>query len=413
MLSHFDVSIILLIVWGLAFLRLRKKLISSKAYFILLFFMGSAGLFLPLNKWMDIGTPNDFNFFLIVLFAILLVCSIIPWIKFDKCFSNVEAIRFNPSMEGGIRIVLVVMILMAVYAIAYTLPYAVIGYMMGAGEVRALIVDDSILPVNIFSTIALGVGFLAPIYILLFYLCLCSQKLKGFAFPIFIASGTYLVTTAPAQARDGFIMIPLTYFFLYQVFKPMLPSTSIKTVKRLLRIAVPILLIFFLVITLDRFFNDVSGDRMETLMKGTWGYFYEQPYVFDQTVQHQVYFHGITNKFPLLGNMLGIPSTGRHIDFRFEYSFGTQYASFYHATGWSSLIVASLFFILSWTVLIGLLHRGRNYFGMLIVFSLYLFFLISGLFYFRLADESITIAYLIIMLLAFFVKRYVIVEYKQ
>ena len=412
MLSHAEVSVILLSIWGVFFWGLKNKLITSKPYFFLLLLMGSAGLFLPLDKWFDLGTPKDFNFWLIVLFSVLLIGSIIPWLRFDKHFSQIKLIRFNPSLEGNIRIVLVIMILMGVYAILYTLPYAIIGYSMGAAEVRAFIMDDSILPKTFLSTIALGVGFLAPVYILLFFLSLCSDRLKGFAYPLFVTSLTYLVVTAPSQARDGFIMIPLEYFFFYKLFKPMLPHNSIKKIKKLIRIFVPVLVVFFLAITLDRFFREGDANRVMKLVSGTWGYFYEQPYVFDQTVQHQVFFHGITNKFPLLGHILGIPSTGRHIDYAFEYSFGTQYASFYHATGWSSLIIATLFFWFSWTIVIEIMHKRHNYFGMLIVFSIYLFFLISGLFYFRLAAESITITYLVIILMAFFVKYYSIVEYK-
>ena len=212
MLTHAEVSIVLLVIWGSAFYFLRKRLITSKLYFLLLLLMGSAGLFLPLNEWLDIGTPNDFRFSLCVLFAFLLIGSIIPWIRFDKFFSVVKSIRFNPAYEGQIRVALVVLIIMGIYAILYTLPYAIIAYRTGAGEVRAFIMDDSILPVNIFSTIALGVGFLAPVYILLFYMCLCSNRFKGYAIPLFFTSGAYLVTTAPAQARDGFIMIPFAFF---------------------------------------------------------------------------------------------------------------------------------------------------------------------------------------------------------
>lgn len=412
MLSHVEVSVVLLAIWGVFFYVLKKKLITSKPYFLLLLLMGSAGLFLPLDKWLDIGTPNDFNTWLIVLFSFLVVGTLIPWLKFDKFFSNIKAIHFNPSMEGHIENVLQILIIMGIYAILYTLPFAIIAYNMGAAEVRAFIMDDSILPKTIFSTIALGVGFLAPVYILLFYMCLCSTRLKKYATLMFITSLSYLVVTAPAQARDGFIMIPLAYFILYQVFRPFIPVNSSKKLKKITRVAIPVFVIFFMIITLNRFFHAGEVDRMETLLEGTWGYLYQQPYVFDQTVQHQVYFHGITNKFPLLGHILEIPSTGRHIDYAFEISFGTQYASFYHATGWSSLIIASLFFWLSWTLVFEVQKRGKNYFGMLITFSIYLFFVISGLFYFRFAAESVTITYIIILILSFFVKHYAIVEYK-
>jgi len=375
--------------------------------------MGIAGLLLPLEKWIDIGTNNDFSFGISVLFAFLLIGSLIPWLKFDKCFSKVKSIRFNPAVEDNIKEVLVIMILMGIFAILYTLPYAIIGYSMGAKEVRALIMDDSILPKSPLTTIAVGVGFLAPIYILLFYMCLCSNKLKKFVIPLFVTSLAYLVTSAASQARDGFIMIPLTYFFLYQIFKSFLPKSAQKTIKRLVRIATPVLLILIAFITMDRFYSTNDANRWQSVVGGTWGYFYQQPYVFDQTVQHQLYFHGISERFPLLGHLLGIASTGKHIDYKFEYMFGTMYASFYSAVGRTSLIMATMFFYMSWTIVTSFLNRFRNYFGMLIVHSLYLYFLISGLFYLRLSAESITLTYLIIIVFAFFVKRYAVVEYKN
>ena len=413
MLSHAGVSLVLLSIWAIAYFVLKKKLITSRAYFFLLFLMGLAGLVLPLEQWLDIGTENDFSFGISILFALLLVGSLIPWLKFDNCFSKVQSIRFNPAAESNIRIVLIAMILMGIYAVLYTLPYAVIAYRMGAGEVRAFILDDSILPESPLTTVAVGVGFLAPVYILLFYMCLCSEKLKGFALPLFFASLTYLVTSAAAQARDGYIMIPLTYFFLYQVFKGFLPESSKKTIKRLVRISLPVLFILLAVITLDRFYNASEANPWQRVVEGTWGYFYQQPYVFDQTVQHQQFFHGVGNRFPLVGHIFGIPSTGRHLDFKFEYMFGTMYATFYSATGWGSLIIATLFFYISWTVVASMLNKQRNYFGMLIVHSIYLYFLISGLFYLRLSAENITVTYLIIITLSFFVKRYAIVEYKK
>ena len=145
------------------------------------------------------------------------------------------------------------------------------------------------------------------------------------------------------------------------------------------------------------------------MIAGTWGYFYQQPYVFDETIQHQVYFHGISHRFPLLGQIMNLPPSTNHIlDFKFEWMFGTMYASFYSATGWPSLIIASLFFMLSWAIVLRTHLRKHNYLGLLVVFSLYLYFLISGLFYLRLSAVSVTITYLVIIALSFFLNNIII-----
>ncbi len=411
MLSHKDVSIVLLVIWGIAFIVLNKRLVTSKVYFVLLFLMGLAGLILPLDHWLDIGTNNDFNIFIIVLFAFLMLGSIIPWLKFDHYFSKVKAIYFKPEFENSISVLMLALIILGVYAILYTLPYAVIGYRMGGADVRDSIRYDSPLPSSPLTTIAVGVGFLAPIYILLFFFSFTSTRFRRFTIPLFLTSLSYLVSSAPFQARDGFIMIPLTYYFLYQVFKGYLPEQSLKTIKKIGKTTIPILIAFLLIITIDRFYVK-EGNPWEQLISGTWGYLYQQPYVFDQTIQHQSIFYGIGNRFPLLGYFFGIESTGKLMDFQFEWMFGSMYASFYSATGWSSLILASLFFFFSWTIVFQMMSTRQNFLGMLVVFSIYLFFLVSGLFYLRLCAISITITYLVIIFLAFFLKKYAVVELK-
>ena len=407
-LSFFSVSVVLIIIWGLAYIRLKKLLITSKGYFFLLFLMALAGIVLPLNRYLDLGYDPVFSLSNTILFAFLLLSALYPWIVFDKGIKRISKFIVNPKYYSYLRIVAIIMILLSVYAMAYTLPYAIIGYTMGAGEVRAYILDDSILPASPLTTVAVGVGFLAPLYVVMFFLCLITPVLKKYSAWIFITSLTYLVTSAPAQARDGFIMIPLTYYFVYRVFRNSLDSDAIRKLKKLIKVFFPIALLFLLIITVDRFYKDgyESLNPIESMIAGTWGYFYQQPYVFDMTIQHQVYFHGISHRFPLLGQIMNLPPSTNHIlDFKFEWMFGTMYASFYSATGWSSLIIASLFFMLSWALVLKNHIMKRNYLGLLVVFSLYLYFLISGLFYLRLSAVSVTITYLIIIVFSYFLNN--------
>lgn len=415
-LSFFTVSIVLTIIWGLAYIKLKNHLVTSKGYFFLLLLMALAGIVLPLNRYLDLGTSHDFRLEYIVTFALLLVSALYPWLRFDSWFKRVDSFYVNPNYLSLLKTSMSIMVLLAIYAIVYTLPYAIIGYTMGASDVRAFIMDDSILPKSPLTTVAVGVGFLAPIYIVCFFLTLITPALKKYTIPIGLASLTYLVTSAPAQARDGFIMIPLTYFFIYQIFKGMLDKSSKKKIKKMVMLIVPVGLAFMLVITIDRFYNGgyESLNPFESMIAGTWGYYYQQPYVFDQTLQHQVYFHGIAKRFPFLANILGLPPAAEHIlDFKFEWMFGTMYASFYSATGWTSLIIASLFFMFSWAIVIKSHVRAGNVAGILIVFSLYMYFLMSGLFYLRLSAASITSTYLAIIGLSYFTNKVILVNYKK
>lgn len=410
-LSFFTVSIVLTIIWGLAYIKLKNHLVTSKGYFFLLLLMALAGIVLPLNRYLDLGYDPIFSLSNTILFAFLLLSALYPWLVFDKGIKGINQFIVKPIFYSYLRTAAIIMILLSVYAMAYTLPYAIIGYTMGAGEVRAYILDESILPASPLTTIAVGVGFLAPLYIVMFFLCLITPALKKYSAWMFIASLAYLVTSAPAQARDGFIMIPLTYYFVYRVFRNSLNTDAIRKLKKLIRVFIPIGLLFLLIITIDRFYKGSyeSLNPIESMIAGTWGYFYQQPYVFDETIQHQVYFHGISHRFPLLGQIMNLPPSTNHIlDFKFEWMFGTMYASFYSATGWPSLIIASLFFMLSWAIVLRTHLRKHNYLGLLVVFSLYLYFLISGLFYLRLSAVSVTITYLVIIALSFFLNNIII-----
>ena len=54
-LSFFTVSIVLTIIWGLAYIKLKNHLVTSKGYFFLLLLMALAGIVLPLNRYLDLG----------------------------------------------------------------------------------------------------------------------------------------------------------------------------------------------------------------------------------------------------------------------------------------------------------------------------------------------------------------------
>ena len=182
---------------------------------------------------------------IILAIIVLIVTAVLVFlhVKENKENDLINQYIVNPCYYSYLRIAAIIMILLSVYAIAYTLPYAIIGYTMGAGEVRAYILDDSILPASPLTTVAVGVGFLAPLYILMFFLCLITPVLKKYSTWMFITSLTYLVTSAPAQARDGFIMIPLTYYFVYRVFRNSLDSDAIRKLNKLIKVFIPIVLL--------------------------------------------------------------------------------------------------------------------------------------------------------------------------
>ena len=408
-----EVSIILLIIWFFAYKFMKKYINTLKVYYFLLLLMAIPGILLPLSRYLDMGQFNKFTIEYTILFSFLLIVSVIPWYLFDKYLSRVRRIEINEIYLKKLRSIIWIIILLSIFSIIYTLPYAILAFQMGAADVRAYIADQSLLPKSPLTTLSVGFGYLAPIDILLFYVCLLHNSLKRFAFPLALCSLSYIVTTAPAQARDGYILIPLLFIILFLVFRSSLPKESILRLRKIASIIVPVGIFFFLIITLDRFFDNSyeSLNPFESLIAGTWGYFYQQPYVFDLTLQHQQYFEAFGKRFPLLTMLFDLPTIEFEHNYKFQWMFGTMFANFYSAIGWPTLIGATSFYVISWWCIIRFHIKKNNFFALMIVFSIYLLYQTSGLFYFRLANASIEILYIVILVLSLFLGKVLKVKY--
>lgn len=405
MISSFTASVVLVLVFGLSYWLLKCRLVTSKFYFVLLFLMGAAGLVLPLDKFVHYYSTS-YNATYIFLFSILVVMTLIPWMRFDDAFRNWGVIRVRDKYLGLLKFAFIINILLALYAIVYSFPYALMALSTGADEVRAFILDDSFYPKNFLTTICVGVGYLTPIQILLFYISLLHPNLKNYSILLFFASLSYLVTMLPYAARDGFIFIPLTYFFTYKVFSASIPKMLRQKMKKY---AIPlggIILFGVLFLSYQRFFlNAKSGlNPFDSMIGGTWGYFFQQPFVFEQTVSYDVANLGFGRRFELLNIVFDIPKHLYSLDF-LTTSFGTMYSEFYNCYGWSSLIGFSLFYYISFSVLLGYHIERKHYLSVLLVFIIYLYYTISGLFYYKMSITSVTELYLVVLFGSLFISN--------
>jgi hypothetical protein len=82
-LSFFEVSIVLLFIWSVAYFLTRSKISTAKVYFVLLAIMASPALFFKKLPLMGLQ-PEIFNMANILLFAFLMLVVLIPWFIFDK-----------------------------------------------------------------------------------------------------------------------------------------------------------------------------------------------------------------------------------------------------------------------------------------------------------------------------------------
>ena len=413
MVSFTEASIILLAIWFLVYYCRKDKSLTSKKYYILLFIMGAAGILLPMQEYL-LQVTHEFNAFNIVLFAFLLLSVLLPWSKIDAWKRREYPLyRIKNRYIGAVKIFLLFIIFSAIFAYVYCMPYAIMAYKMGGSEVRLLIADSSLMPENILSTICYAVGYLAPIQIVCFYLCLIDDRLNKFRFWVFLASLSYIVTTAPIQARDGFIFIPLTYLFLYPICKNSINRETIVKFKRVLLLIGGVGFLLIATITFSRFSESTQySSPIHGIIYGTYGYFYQQPYVFDNLLEYVPATQGLSRRFPLLCKLFDIPIK-EYIpqNALLEQSFSTMYGSFYMATGFSSLIIASLFFVISWSIVFSKHISRKNTSSLIICYSVFIYHVVSGLFYFRFSQESPMSLYLIIIVISFFLPN--IIEQKS
>lgn len=405
MITSFSASIIMVLVFGISYLFLKKKLITSKFYFILLFVMGIAGIVLPLDKYVHFFSTN-YNSAYILLFSILVVMTLIPWLIFDKEYRNWGVIKVKENYLGILKFVFIINILLGFYAVIYALPYAYMAMSMGADDVRAFIVDDGFYPQNFFTTICVGVGYLTPIQIFFFFISLLHSQLKKYSILLFFTSLSYLVTMMPYAARDGFIFIPLTYFIAYRVFSSSLNKELKQKIRKYAFIVGGVGLSVVLFISYQRFYvNAKSGlNSLDSLIFGTWGYFFQQPFMFEQTISYDVSYFGFGRRFEIINILFDVPKLNYTLD-DMTTSFGTMYAEFFNCYGWGFLIGFSLFYYISFSLLLKFHILKKNISSILLVFVIYLYYTISGLFYYKMYLLSVTELYLLVLTASMFLSN--------
>ena len=332
--------------------------------------------------------------------------TLIPWLRFDNAFRSWGVMYVRNKSVRLLKFAFIINILLGIYAIVYSLPYAMMALSMGADNVRQFIADDSFYPKSILTTICVGIGYLTPIQILLFYISLLHPDLRKYSILLFVTSLSYLVTMLPYAARDGFIFIPLTYYFMYKVFSPSMPQILKQEIRKYALVFGGAIVFGVLFISYQRFYlNAKSGlSSIDSMIYGTWGYFFQQPFVFEQTISYNVSDFGFDRRFELLSNLFNIPKHIYSLE-SLTTSFGTMYSDFFNCYGWSSLIGFSLFYYISFSALLGFHIRKKRYFSILLVFIIYLYYTISGLFYYKMYLLSVTELYLVVLFSSLFISN--------
>ena len=415
MLNTFAVSLLLLLIWGIVYFLLRKYISSSRFYFILLLAMGSAGLFIEDLPLMGL-TPRTFGFFNIVLFAILMVVIIIPWLSFDVLFKKAPVFVLKEQYIPKLKVVMIITILLSIFSILYFAPYAALAMAMGGKDVRQLLLESSLMPDTPITTLAGGIASFFPVTILLFYISLLHARLRKYSFFLAVSSLSYIVNALVFSGRDALIFTAMLYILLFVIFRNSLSIKSLKKIKKVSFIIAPLAALILLTISFDRFFSEGRGTKeaYDDLLFVTWGYFYQQPYVFDHTLESFTNFYGFKRRLMFLDNIIPIGGNeySNFTDSKEEYMFGTQLKEFYEIAGYTSLAICTICYVFFFNRIITSLRRKRKIFPLLLAFTVFSLFTFSGMFYFRLAmNNNEFLFYVAIMISCFFIPDILKVTY--
>jgi hypothetical protein len=347
--------------------------------------MAVSGFIVPAEKYFDFF---NFNLYSIILFASLLLFTTIPWLYFDKKIINFDHIVIYKVKSW--HIIYRVCITFSFLSMLYILPYAMIGFLSGADVVRGNISEGiGVLPQSPFTTIAVAVGLISPYFIFLFFITFIDLKFAMYRIFIFIASFNYIITSMAFTARDGYIIFLLMYLSLFLVFRKFFLDSSKQKMRKFSIAALVLLALVLGKFTIERF-SDVKGlsSTKESLLSGSIGYFSQQPFVFCKTVELQNNFHGFSLRFPLINSILLKDNKTIYRTQRFETMFGTWLSEFYSVSGYGSLIIIVIVFILVFYLAFRYFIYKQKHGSLLLAFVLYTMLMLQGLFYFRLGSYS-------------------------
>lgn len=402
MLTSFEVSLLLFVVWIVFYFINRKKIYSAKIYFFILFMMSFAGIVLDLDSSIYYYTQT-YSVYTILLFSVLMLLSLIPWRQYDRWMLG-KTIIVNERCLLVIKLILYILVFSSILSIIYCFPFALYAMRLGAYEVRTS--EIGLLPPNVLTTIASAIAGLAPFGLLFFFILRLNEKLRKYSFSILLLPIAGIVHSMACTARELYIYLPITFVILYLFFRSSLQSYDKKLIKRLGLFSFTLLFVLFILISISRFGNLGSN----SLISGTWGYVYQQPYVFDQTLRFFNNFYAFDRRLPFIGSWFGIGDGRFELYDHVEWSFGTMYSEFFQMFGYVSLFWGSILYLLFFYFMSLIVIRRNNIFAIVVNFTLFIWFTISGIFYFRYGNTSYFLMYLFISIVSLYFPKILLIK---
>lgn len=404
-MDSFKVSLYLTGLLSVFYILIRQYLgknTSITVIIVLLFLMVTPGFLIDLQNvyfWGEVGIHN------LTLFLGLLILTTIPWISFDKWYSKYGSIAVTDKGAAILSSVFKVVIFSCVLSYIYIAPYAIKSFAIGAADIRGQLGDISVLPNSIVTTFAVAISTISPFYIFFFFLSWLHPRLRRYSKWLFFCSFIYIVVSMPFMARDGFVVLPVFFMIFYLLFRKSLSQADHKKVKKYFTVVVVLAGALLLVYSISRFYEKSSTSASEEFLSGTWGYLFQQPYVFDRTITLQEHWHGYNLRFPILSFLDNSAPMEVVRDQDFETMFGTMLSEFYSIGGYWSLYVFTFGFIFIYYIGLKINIMNRNIFAIFMFFITYLMIEVTGLFYFRYGGISFNYLFLFLTILPIFLPR--------
>jgi len=267
------------------------------------------------------------------------------------------------------------------YSFIYLAPYAIESVLEGADKVRINIQSEGVLPGTIATTVAVGVAQFYPIFILMFYVAVLKNYsifLKG---TVIVGIILPFVQGMVFTARDSFVFVPVLILMCYWFFEDKIHETGRRIVKRVAAVITIISVILFVFFTWQRFYN-----KKYDVLKISSNYYGAQLYVFIVKVQNTNRFYNGHLRFPVFRKLIG-KNVVKPKRPKFDTMFGTFASDLYTTNGWGFaysfvIVFAGLYLVL------GRLLFKLSALSYIIVTLLYIQFLVTGVFYFRLGCSA-------------------------
>lgn len=386
------------------YLRVKRKSNYGGNILLILYLIGSIfSVFVDLDIALPLHIKSKERVINALLYSFLLVLFLVPAFKI-KGIRTLHELRFFKKKS----IFLIVLSVAAWLSFIYLVPFAIASLTIDAVSIRNGLTtgDLSVLPKNIFTTIAVGIASFYPMFIFLFFMSYVQRRSLFITISMFVGGLAYVMSTFAFAGRDGLVFLTLILVIFYKFFYNVLDKKRISKYRKIFYILLVIGSMLLLRISNERF--ERQGGFYSTMHIGILGYGGMQPFIFNDILNDFTNYSDGNKSFLVFKELftMNVDDIPEPED-AMEWQFGTFLTSFYKVSGMSSMIMISLIFLFVFYYLIPKINNALLPFRMIIV-GFYFQFMVTGFFYFRLGNPAGN-KYMIILTLLFLI---LIIRYK-